>query len=256
MTTDVRGNEFTGQIDIIGAALGNVNDPRVSVLSLAAANAVAQVDLNGQAITMIDVRGTFVGTLVFEGMVGGSTWLTLNAFNVATRTFVGSTTTVGQFALNSAGYRSIRVRMSVRSSGAADVAMRASIAQLSTIADALPATQGLTLTAAAGAVATLTIPAPGAGLFQHVNWILIEHFAAALGVAAALPTIVTTTNIPGNPSFNFRADAFAQGSMQEKLIQGGAMPIRASAANAAITVVAPATTSVLWRISASWRVAP
>lgn len=100
---------------------------------------------------------------------------------------------------------------------------------------------------------TLSLPAPGAGLFQYVDWIRIEHFCTALLTAAAAPVNVITTNLPGTPSFNFRADAAAQGTLTEKVIQNG-MPIRAITANTAITVVCPATTGVLWRATASYRV--
>jgi hypothetical protein len=101
-------------------------------------------------------------------------------------------------------------------------------------------------------VLNFSITAPGAGLFQYIDWIRIEHFASALLTAAAAPVIVTTTNIPGTPSFNFRADAAAQGTLTEKVIQYD-MPVRATTANTAVTVVCPATPNVLWRASASWR---
>jgi hypothetical protein len=147
----------------------------------------------------------------------------------------------------------VRVRCSAYTSGAIVVAMRASLADFSTIVERIPATSGLTATGAAAAAVTLTLPGPGVGLFQYVSWIRIEKFATALLVAAAAPVIVTTTNLPGTPSFNFSAGAEPQGTLVERVIDQD-MPIRASAANTAVTVVCPATTSVIWRATASWRV--
>ena len=66
---------------------------------------------------------------------------------------------------------------------------------------------------------------------------------------------MTTTNLPGAMAFSIGVEAAAQGSVYEKLLD----PVRAimaSAQNTATTVVAPLTTSVIWRISATFYVAP
>lgn len=249
---DARNNEFAGQLDQI--TNGVVNDGRALEANLAAANAEAVVDLNGHATLMVDFRNTFVATAVFEATVGGNTYITLAAYNIGTGAYVGSVTTTGQTVqLNVAGYKRVRVRLSAFTSGTVQVAMRASTADFATIVERIPATSGITATGAAAAAVTLTIPAPGAGLFQYIDWIRIEHFATALLTAAAAPVIVTTTNIPGTPSFNFPAAAIAQGVVTEKVISNN-MPVRAIAANTAVTVVCPATTAVIWRATASYRV--
>lgn len=248
---DARGNEYVGQIDALGGV--TITDARAATASLAAINAEALSDLNGHATLSIDIRGTFVGTVVFEGTIDGTNYVTIAAYNVATATYVASVTAAAQLAASVAGYRRVRVRCSAYTSGAIVVAMRATVADFTTIVERIPATSGLTATAAAGVAATLTIPAPGAGLYQYVSWIRIEKFAAALLVAAAVPVIVTTTNLPGTPSFNFAANAALAGTLDEKIISAD-MPMRGIVANTAITVVAPLTASVLWKISASWRV--
>jgi hypothetical protein len=111
------------------------------------------------------------------------------------------------------------------------------------------ADQGLDATGVAGAAVTLTLAAPGANLRQHFTAIHITKFATALLVAAAAPVVVTTTNFPNNPSFNFPADAALQGTMETVLIQPK-YPIRVPTANAACTIVCPATTNVIWRVAA------
>jgi hypothetical protein len=248
---DVRNNEYLGQIDqITGSTL---SDARPATASLGAVNAEALVDLQGHATLAVDIRGTFVGTAVFEGTVDGTNYVALVAYNTVTAIYVASVTAAANLSLNVAGYRRVRVRCSAYTSGAIVVALRATTADFATLVERIPATAGLTATGAAAAAVTLTIPAPGAGLYQYVNWIKIQHFASALLVAAAAPVIVTTTNLPGTPSFNFRADAAPQGTMSNDEINNG-MPIRGITANTAITVVCPATTSVIWKVSASWRV--
>lgn len=248
---DARGNEYAGQLDnIVGTT---VTDGRPLTANLAAANAEAIIDLNGHATAMIDIRGTFVATAVFEATVDGTNYIAMAAYNLSTGAYVASVTAAANLALNCSGFKRIRVRCSAFTSGTMVVAARATIGDFTMIVERVPATSGGTNTAAAGTGVTLTLAAPGAGLFQYINWIRIEHFASALLVAAAAPAIVTTTNIPGTPSFNFRADAAPQGTLTEKVIENG-MPIRASAANTAVTIVAPATTSVIWRVSASYRI--
>lgn len=248
---DARGNEFLGQLDQI--TNGTITDARAITAGLAAVNAEAVAHLNGHATLMIDIRGTFTATAVFEASVDGTNYIALPAFNVVTAAYVPSVTAAANLAVNCAGFRILRVRCSAYTSGTITVALRASTADFSTIIERVPATSGGTNTAAAGSGVTLTLAAPGAGMFHYIDWIRIEHFAAALLVAAAAPVIVTTTNIPGTPSFNFRADAAAQGTLTEKLISCN-MPIRSSVANTATTIVCPVATNVLWRVSASWRI--
>lgn len=248
---DARGNEYSGQLDHITNT--TITDGRVVSANLGALNAEAVVDLNGHATAMLDLRGTFVGTAVFEATVDGTNYIALPAYNLVTGAYVASVTATANLALNCAGFRRIRVRVSAYTSGTIVATMRASVADFATIVERIPATSGLTATGAAAAAVTLTIPAAGAGLFHYINWIRIEHFASALLTAAAAPVIVTSTNIPGTPSFNFRADAAPQGTLTEKVI-ANEMPIRSITANTATTIVCPATTGVIWRATASYRV--
>ena len=66
---------------------------------------------------------------------------------------------------------------------------------------------------------------------------------------------VTTTNLPGALAFSIPAEAAAQGSIYEKAMEP-ARALMASAQNTATTIVAPLTTNVIWRISATFYVAP
>jgi hypothetical protein len=247
--TDARGNEYSGQLDQIGG--GTVTDPRAPSQNLSALNAEVVMDLNGHATVFVDVRGTFSATLVFEGTVNGTDYFAIPTLNFSTQAYVASITAVAQLLLNVAGFRRVRARVSAYTSGSAVVAMRATTSDAIIQVERLPMTLGITATGAAGAAVTLTIPS-ATGLFHYIDHIRIEHFATALLTAAAAPVIVTTTNLPGTPSYNFRADAAAQGTLTEKVIQFGA-PVRSSAAGTNTTVVCPATTGVLWRATAAYR---
>ena len=118
-----------------------------------------------------------------------------------------------------------------------------------------PSTISITNTAAAGTGVTLTITAPAAGLFQYLTWLEISHFRAAVLTAGTVPILVTSTNLNGNPTFDFPADAGLQGAIVVKQISPAA-PIKAQTAATSVTIVCPATTAVIWRVSALWYVGP
>ncbi len=246
---DPRGNEYKGALDAITGE--TVTDGRPASANLALLNAEALIDLNGIATCFVDVRGVFVGTLVFEATVDGTNYFAVPAFNTVTAAYVLNVTAVSVVALGVAGYRRVRVRMSAYTSGTAIVTMRATQADFNILVERMPMTLGITATAGAGAALTLTVPSV-AGLFHYFDSIRIEHFATALLTAAAAPVIVTTTNLPGTPSFNFPAAAIAQGTVTEKVVNFGA-PLRSSAAGTNTTVVCPATTAVIWRATAVYR---
>lgn len=109
----------------------------------------------------------------------------------------------------------------------------------------------VTATGAAAAAVTLTIPAPAAGLKVFINHVTITRFAAAALTAAAAPLTVTTTNLSGSPIYDFDASAAAKGTI-DRLVLAFPNPVSATTAAAAVTFVAPATTDVIWRITANY----
>jgi len=112
-----------------------------------------------------------------------------------------------------------------------------------------------TATGASGAVVTLTLTSPGAGLRHYVTYVSINRYAAALLTASATPVVVTTTNFPGALAFTFPADAAALGTLFQ-LQEDFTYPIASSALATNTTIVCPATTGVIWRVSAGFYVAP
>jgi hypothetical protein len=71
-------------------------------------------------------------------------------------------------------------------------------------------------------------------------------YSTAARTGGATPVIVTSTNTIGTPSWNFPS-AGAVGTMINNIYDHAA-PIRSSVANTNTTIVAPATTAVIWKI--------
>lgn len=111
-----------------------------------------------------------------------------------------------------------------------------------------PSTLCVTATGAAAAAVTLTLPAAGAGLFHYITFIRVQVYNTAARTGGATPVLVTTTNLPGSPVWT-RASAGAVGTVeiQEDVLAGN--PLKSSTANVATTIVCPATTSVIWRVT-------
>lgn len=114
----------------------------------------------------------------------------------------------------------------------------------------LPAEVPITAVGAAGAGVTLTIPAPPAGKFNYLTFLEIVAYATAAVAGAATPITVTTTGLPNNPAFTL-ATAMPIGTTQKQGLGAGG-PQKAAAAASTITVVCPATASVIWRVNATY----
>lgn len=117
-----------------------------------------------------------------------------------------------------------------------------------------PSTTVITGTAAISTGVTLTLAAPPAGLFHHISQISITCFAGAALTPAATPVLVTSTNLNGNPTFDF-PNAGAQGVINSLLLSP-AVPIKSAVAATATTIVAPVLTGCIWRLTAYYFIGP
>lgn len=228
--------------------------------NLAALAAEVITDCDGCASFTLDMRGTAVLTVTVEGTVDGVNWtlIPVRALNLASVIYLAAVVYPaggGVWTGVCAGFRRIRARCSAYTSGSVATVLVASTAVLDQTLQGQITQSITTVTAAAGAVATLTLASPGAGLRHYITYVSINRFAAALMTAAATPVLVTTTNIPGTLVFSFPADAAAQGTMFP-LREDFAYPVAAVAQNTATTIVGPATPNVIWRITAGFYVAP
>jgi len=248
---DIYGNPFSNIDQNIGDV---VLDTRVSTQNIALLNAVVGFDCANTNSVSIDVRGTFVATMVVEATINGSDFFSIPIFVPTTETFVTTITASGLWIGHlPSGCKSIRVRCSAFTSGVAMVAMRGSQGDNFVYAKPIPNTLSVTVTAAAGAAATLTIPSGGVGLFHYISRIIVQKFATTLLTAGATPVLVTTTNMPGTRVFSIPADAAVQGSIYTEIIEP-CQPIKSVAAATNTTIVAPLTTGVIWRMTADYYV--
>ena len=108
----------------------------------------------------------------------------------------------------------------------------------------------VTATAASGVTITATLPAPAAGLYHYITTIDIELYSAAARTGSATPWLVTSTNLPGSPAWNFPT-AGAIGTI-DRLVMPLGRVLRSSVASTATTIVAPAATGGIWRLNISY----
>jgi hypothetical protein len=112
----------------------------------------------------------------------------------------------------------------------------------------------VTVTAATGVAATLTLPAAGAGLFHYITMLELEAYPTATVAGGATPIIVTSTNIAGTPSWNF-SSARTIGVIQTRDIEFS-LPLKSQTANTATTIVMPVAATVLWKAKVYYYTAP
>lgn len=253
---DVRGNEFPGAIDhITGLTL---TDARPITATLSSNGAESVMDLNGQSVASFDIRTSALNaTLVFEATVDGTNYFGLPGWNVQTEAMLASviitTTHAATYMVGVSGFRRVRVRVSAYTSGSVVVALRGSMADFAIYARPMPSTLWVTVTAAANAGATITLPAPGAGLFHYITSLnIMRNATAALTGTATL--VITSTNLPGSPAWSV-GNAMVAGGTQRDLDYEFSNPLKSSVANTATTIVMPVPgAAVLWRGNVSYYV--
>jgi hypothetical protein len=254
---DSRGNEYLGSVDQI--VNGTITDARAQTASLGALNAEAVVDLNGQAAMAIDARsGAFNGTLAFEGTVDGTNYIGIVPWSVQGAAYVTNPAFAGSVAnnyiLGVTGFKRVRTRVSAFTSGAVNIAMRASSADYGIYNWPLPTTQIGTATGAANAAVTLTLTGV-AGVYHCITGIEVTRNATA-ALAGTATLVITTTNIPGSLAWSV-GNAMAAGGSQTDVRNIFPNPIRSTVAGTNTTIVTPVPgAAVLWRVTAYYYLCP
>ncbi|MCA3303636.1 MAG: hypothetical protein INF98_15850 [Roseomonas sp.] len=230
-----------------------------STANLGSLNAETIIFADGCATVTLDLRGTFSLTVEVSGTVDGTNWtlIPMRPINAASVLYVAAVvgTAAGTWVGQCAGYRQVRARVTAYTSGSATTTIAANTAMYDNLLFGPVAGNIGTTVGTAGAATTLTLASPGAGLRHYLTYLSINRFATALLTAAATPVTVTTTNLPGTLAFSFPAEAAAQGTL-DRWREDFAFPVAASAQNTATTIVCPATTGVIWRVTAGFYVAP
>lgn len=132
------------------------------------------------------------------------------------------------------------------------VALASDQSALPAMAEARAATLHVTATAAVNTASTCTLPAAGAGLFHYITHIELVKLYAVVGTAAAAGVIVTSTNLPGNPSWTTEQAAGPLGTAPKAILYSPATPLKSSVANTATTFVAPLQAQTIWRWNVSY----
>lgn len=226
--------------------------------TLGALNAEVVADCDGCTTVALDLRGTFSLTVAVQGTVDGTNWILIpvrpQTGGIYVLGIVG--TASGIWMASCAGFRKVRALVTAYTSGSSTATLSCSTALFDDFAKNGGVTAAVgTNVGAAGAAVTLTIAAPGVGLRHYLTYLSVNRFATALLTAAAVPVTVTTTNIPSGLALSFPAEAAAQGTLFPWR-EDFAMPLMATAQNTATTFVCPATTGVIWRVTAGYYVAP
>ena len=106
-----------------------VNQAGVSASgSLAALNASLALSLNGATGFAVDLRGTFVGTVTFQGTIDGTNWFTVLMLPISSgvaATAVSAATAVGAWAGSATGMQQVRAIFTAYTSGTVTVTLRA-----------------------------------------------------------------------------------------------------------------------------------
>jgi hypothetical protein len=108
----------------------------------------------------------------------------------------------------------------------------------------------VTATGTSGQSVTATLPAVSSA-YHYITNIMITKYSAAALTASATPVVVTSTNLPGSMAFTFDAAASAQGTISNQSMSPQS-PIKSSVVNTATTIVCPAVTNVIWRITVNY----
>lgn len=228
--------------------------------ALGAVGSEVTIPCDGSASVCVDLRGTFNLSLVVEASSDGTNWTAvpmrpLNQAATAYVTAIGNAT-AGTWAGSLYGFRFVRARCTVWTSGAATCVVSASNAPLDQSLSGMVTNQIVTTLGAVGGATTLTLPTPGAGLRHYLTYLSINRYVSAGPLtASATPLAVTTTNLPGALAFTFEADAAVTGTIS-RWREDFSYPLVASAQNTATTIVCPATVGVIWRVTAGYYVAP
>lgn len=249
-----------------------VRESRTASGTLAALNAELVLALSGDQSVLINIDGsgaTLTATYVVEGTIDGTTYFPLLAYAYTPAAnggtiglapiptlseALGSTSIRRVLAVATGGLAAVRVRLSAWTAGVATVVIisdpNVTKVHPNLLGPECP-THHVTVTAAIGLVATCSLPAV-TGLRHYLTSLSIVKFNGAVLTAAATPVLVSTTNLPGNPIFSFPADAAAQGTSNEMVIDFG-HGLAATAIGTASTIVGTATPNVIWRINATYR---
>jgi hypothetical protein len=176
------GVTATGSISILNSNL---------TTGTATTNSAVALSLSGATGFAVDVRGTFVGTITFQGSINGTDWFSINAIpaggsvNVAA---VSTATAVGQWVSVANGMQQVRATFSAFTSGSATITLRAMLA--SGLVQNFPT--GQTTQVVSGTVSLSASTANIGYVGQQLPLLVADVASAALTTTTTTATLVPT----------------------------------------------------------------
>lgn len=172
-------------VDGGNVAQGNplyVNQSGVSASgALAALNASLVLLLDGASGFAVDLRGTFVGTITFQGTIDGTNWFPILALPVSSgvnTAAVSTATAPGAWVGPATGLHRVRAILTAYTSGTVTVTLRAMLAS------------GVVFSMPSGAAAQSFIAGAGTALMGDAG---TQYRANATGAASVLPVMSPST---------------------------------------------------------------
>ena len=144
-TYDVNLQEVLGNQRIVNA--GNIRtevtkyvDSPTKFLTFSVLNQELGIDCNGWATAIVDISGTFVGTLTFEVSFFDGQWVTITGYNTVTTAIASTLTVPGIMRFSISGATKFRVKSTVLTSGTAIVIIKTSTAPIVIIGNTIVGT--------------------------------------------------------------------------------------------------------------------
>lgn len=249
---DSQGNEINSLVQLGGET---ISDTRAILQTINTLNGEVFIDCEFTESMIFDIRGPFTATFIAEATVNGTDYFQLPVFNIVNELQLAGITAIGTyFAQLPAATKRIRLRCSAYTSGSAQIYLRANSGMNIIYSKPLPTTTTGTLLTTANTAGTLTLAAPGVGLFHYITRIEIARInSTATAVTGTAALSITTTNLTGSLAWTI-GNAIAAGDSKVDVIAAFAgSPLKSTTANTATTFVLPAGgAGVQYRINVSY----
>lgn len=215
----------------LNSAGGTANQVIIAVL-----NAEIVMAPEGRQTAMIDMRGTFVGTLTFAYSVDGVNFQDAPVMQEGGSKWLPGASAVGTYFAYCPGAQLVRVRCTAYTSGSIITTLRATNVPRPFVA--VEPVEPLRVLGGINSVTTLTIPAGGVNLFTFLTSLTIKAINGS-AVAVAGSALITTANTNTVIQTTFD-NTFAAWSTRTLLDWQPPSPIRTTTANTLTNIVVPA----------------
>ena len=249
---DSQGNEINSLVQLGGET---ITDNRVVLQTINTLNGEVFIDCEFTGSMIFDIRGTFTATLIAEATINGTDYFQLPIFNIVNELQLAGVTTIGAyFTQLPAATKRVRIRCSAYTSGSVQIYLRANSGTNIIYSKPLPTTTIGTLLTTANTAGTLTLAAPGVGLFHYITRIEITRInSTATAVTGTTALSITTTNLTGSLAWTTGNAIAAGDSKADVIAEYSGNPLKSTTANTATTFVLPAGgAGVQYRINVSY----